>query len=126
MGPQLCYHLKVPNGETWQLEVKSVSQALTLCLANPKQHVKDHLRILNMPRPHETTRRRSTVVKEDRVKTTPKLVEESNTGLFHAKMNLPEAAKHCGMTEKEMKMTFWEYLKYNPPTDPINKPEHTD
>lgn len=60
------------------------------------------------------------------MKTTPKLVEESNTGLFHATMNLPGAAKHCGMTQKEMKMTFWEYLKYNPPTDPINKPEHTD
>ena len=68
--------------------------------------------------------RKSIVVKEDRVKTTPKLVEESNTGLFHAKMNLPEAAKHCGMTEKEMKMTFWEYLKYNPPVEPINKQEH--
>ena len=30
-------------------------------------------------------------------------------------MNLPAAAAHCGMTEKELKMTFWEYLKYNEP-----------
>jgi hypothetical protein len=30
-------------------------------------------------------------------------------------MNLPAAAAHCGMTQKELKMTFWEYLKYNEP-----------
>jgi hypothetical protein len=29
-------------------------------------------------------------------------------------MTLPAAAKHCGMTQKEMKMTFWEFLKYHP------------
>jgi len=29
-------------------------------------------------------------------------------------MNLPEAAKHCGMSNKEMKLTFFEFLKYNP------------
>jgi hypothetical protein len=29
-------------------------------------------------------------------------------------MTLPAAAKHCGMTEKEMKLTFWEFLKYHP------------
>jgi hypothetical protein len=39
-------------------------------------------------------------------------------------MNLPHAAKHCGMTEREMKMTFREFLKYNPPVEPINKQEH--
>jgi hypothetical protein len=50
------------------------------------------------------------------VKTTPENVKESNEGLFYAKMNLPEAAKHCGMTKKEMKLTFFEYLKYHPPT----------
>lgn len=48
-------------------------------------------------------------------KTTPENVRESHEGLFYATMNLPAAAKHCGMTEKEMKMTFWEFLKYNPP-----------
>lgn len=46
-------------------------------------------------------------------KTTPKNVKEANEALFRAKMTLPAAAEHCGMTQKEMKMTFWEYLKYN-------------
>ena len=53
---------------------------------------------------------------EQKVKTTPENVKEANEGLFHNKMNLPAAAKHCGMTQKEMKMIFWEYLKYNPMT----------
>jgi hypothetical protein len=47
------------------------------------------------------------------VKTTPQNVKEANEGLFRAKMNLLEAAKHCGMTKKEMRLTFFEYLKYN-------------
>ena len=51
---------------------------------------------------------------EEKVKTTPELVDEANFGLFRAKMTLPAAAKHCGMTQKEMKMTFWEFLKYHP------------
>jgi len=42
-------------------------------------------------------------------------VKEAHEALFHATMNLPTAAAHCGMTQKEMKMTFWEYLKYNEP-----------
>ena len=50
---------------------------------------------------------------EEKVKTTPENVKEANEGLFRAKMTLP-AAKHCGMTQKEMKMTFLEYLKYHP------------
>jgi hypothetical protein len=50
------------------------------------------------------------------VKTTPENVREANEGLFHAKMTLPAAAKHCGMTQKEMKLTFFEYLKYHPST----------
>ena len=49
------------------------------------------------------------------VKTTPENVKEANEALFHAKMTLPAAAKHCGMTQKEMKMTFLEYLKYHKP-----------
>ena len=56
----------------------------------------------------------ASVLKEPRVKTTPENVKEANEALFHNKMNLPAAAKHCGMTHKEMKLTFWEYLKYNP------------
>ena len=51
---------------------------------------------------------------EEKVKTTPENVKEANEGLFHAKMTLPAAAKHCGMTQKEMKLTFFEYLKYHP------------
>ena len=54
-------------------------------------------------------------LKEIPVKTTPENVKEANEGLFRAKMTLPAAAKHCGMTQKEMKLTFWEYLKYNKP-----------
>jgi len=50
-----------------------------------------------------------------KVKTTPQNVAEANQALFRATMNLPTAAKHCGMTEKEMKLTFWEFLKYNEP-----------
>jgi hypothetical protein len=49
------------------------------------------------------------------VKTTPANVKEANEALFRAKMTLPAAAKHCGMTQKEMKLTFFEYLKYNKP-----------
>ena len=55
------------------------------------------------------------------VKTTPQLVDEANQALFHATMNLPAAAAHCGMTQKEMKMTFWEFLKYNKPDYEISK-----
>jgi hypothetical protein len=51
-----------------------------------------------------------------KVKTTPENVREANEALFRATMNLPQAAVHCGMTQKEMKMTFHEYLKYHPPT----------
>lgn len=46
--------------------------------------------------------------------TTPQTVKEANEGLFYSTMNLPKAAAHCGMTLKEMKMTFREYLKYHP------------
>ncbi len=55
-------------------------------------------------------------LKSPRVKTTPQNVEEANQALFSATLNLPKAAAHCGMTQKEMKLTFWEYLKYHPPT----------
>jgi predicted Ser/Thr protein kinase len=53
-------------------------------------------------------------LKDVPVKTTPENVREANEGLFRAKMTLPAAAKHCGMTQKEMKLTFREYLKYHP------------
>jgi hypothetical protein len=54
-------------------------------------------------------------IKEIPVKTTPQNVREANENLFRAKWNLPQAAKHCGMSQKEMKLTFFEYLKYNKP-----------
>ena len=53
---------------------------------------------------------------EHPVKTTPENVKEANEGLFNCTMTIPAAAKHCGMTQKEMKLTFREYLKYNPIT----------
>lgn len=55
-------------------------------------------------------------LRQEPIKTTPENVKEANEGLFHAKMTLPAAAEHCGMTHKEMKLTFFEYLKYNNPT----------
>lgn len=57
-----------------------------------------------------------------RVKTTPQNVQESNEALFRASMNLPKAAEHCGMTQKEMKLTFWEFLKYNEPDYELPSP----
>tara|TARA_R110002050_G_scaffold382_1_gene2646 strand:- start:36477 stop:36665 length:189 start_codon:yes stop_codon:yes gene_type:complete len=48
------------------------------------------------------------------VKTTPQNVKEATDGLFRASMNLPTAALHCGMTQREMKHIFREYLKYHP------------
>ena len=55
-------------------------------------------------------------LKEQVVITTPQNVQEANEGLFNCTMTLPAAAKHCGMTKKEMKLTFFEYLKYHPTT----------
>ena len=51
---------------------------------------------------------------QPRVKTTPENVNEANEALFRDEMTLPAAAKHCGMTQREMKLTFWEFLKYHP------------
>jgi hypothetical protein len=55
-------------------------------------------------------------LKDIPVKTTPQNVEESNQALFKCTMTLPAAAKNCGMSQKEMKLTFFEYLKYHPGT----------
>ena len=54
-------------------------------------------------------------------KTTPENVKEAHEALFHATMNLPAAAAHCGMTQKQLKLTFWEYLKYNEPDYEISE-----
>ena len=36
--------------------------------------------------------------------------------LFSAKWNLPQAAKHCRLTHKEMKITFNEYCNFHQST----------
>ena len=36
--------------------------------------------------------------------------------LFSAKWNLPQAAEHCKLTHKEMKITFSEYCAFHEPT----------
>tara|TARA_S200002703_G_scaffold91376_1_gene78840 strand:- start:405 stop:569 length:165 start_codon:yes stop_codon:yes gene_type:complete len=36
--------------------------------------------------------------------------------LFSAKWNLPKAAKHANLTNKEMKITFNEYCAFHPST----------
>ena len=59
----------------------------------------------------------------EKIKTTPDNVKEANEALFHATMNLPAAALHCGMTEREMKHIFREYLKYHAPDYQV--PENT-
>lgn len=35
--------------------------------------------------------------------------------LFYAKKNLPDAAKSCNLTNKEMKIIFNEFCRLNPP-----------
>ena len=40
--------------------------------------------------------------------------------LWSAKWNLPKAADHCGLTNKEMKITFNEYCAFHPPTYVLN------
>jgi len=36
--------------------------------------------------------------------------------LFAAKWNVPKAAENCGLTWKEMKITFNEYCRFHSPT----------
>ena len=38
---------------------------------------------------------------------------ESMEMLFRAKWNVPKAADHCGLTVKEMKITFNEYCRFH-------------
>jgi hypothetical protein len=40
--------------------------------------------------------------------------------LFSAKWNVPKAASNCGLTNKEMKITFNEYCRLNPPSYNVN------
>ena len=48
--------------------------------------------------------------------------KEAMEKLFTARWNVPRAAKHCNLTNKEMKITFNQYCALNPPTyDPLNE-----
>jgi len=46
---------------------------------------------------------------------------EAMEKLFIAKWNIPKAARHCGLTDKEMKITFNEYCAFHPPTWMVDK-----
>lgn len=48
-------------------------------------------------------------------KTNPQTVNEAHLASFTGSMNMVAAAEHCGLTIREFKMTFREFLKYNPP-----------
>lgn len=47
------------------------------------------------------------------METTPQTVDEANLAAYTGKMNMCHAADHCGMTLKQFKLTFREYLKYH-------------
>ena len=49
------------------------------------------------------------------IETNPQNVQEANEAAFSGKMNMCECAKHCGMTLKQFKLIFREFLKYHPP-----------
>ena len=48
--------------------------------------------------------------------TNPQTVHEAHVASFTGSMNMIAAASHCGLTLREFKMTFREFLKYNPPS----------
>lgn len=50
-------------------------------------------------------------------KPNPRTVSEAHKAAWSGKLNMVKCADHCGMTLREFKLTFWEYLKYNPPLD---------
>lgn len=121
MGVQLCYHPDVVTSKTWQPKRTQDHQTATL-KANPKSLAKDEDNTPNMQQLLQIEQK--SVIVDKAVETTPELVQNANLGLFHASMNLPNAAKHCGMSQREMKMTFREFLKYNPPADCLNNPDN--
>ena len=48
---------------------------------------------------------------------------EAMEKLFYAKWNVPKAAKHCNLTDKEIKCVFSEWCGFNPPLYPEGKGE---
>ena len=47
-------------------------------------------------------------------RTNPETVKEAHLASYHGRMNMVDCAKHCGLTLREFKMTFHEFLKYHP------------
>jgi hypothetical protein len=48
--------------------------------------------------------------------------KEAMEKLFSARWNVPKAARHCNLTDKEMKITFSEYAELHPSTyDHLNE-----
>jgi hypothetical protein len=50
-------------------------------------------------------------------KPNPTNVQEAHEAAFTGKLNMVHCANHCGLTLKEFKMTFREFLKYNSASD---------
>ncbi len=50
--------------------------------------------------------------------TNPDTVADALKAAFQCRMNLVDCASYCGMTIREFKMAFREYIKYNPATYP--------
>ena len=48
-------------------------------------------------------------------KTNPQTVHEAHLASFTGSLSMSDAAAHCCLTLREFKMTFREFLKYNPP-----------
>lgn len=55
--------------------------------------------------------------------TNKKTVDTANELFFAGKCNLATAASICGMTSREYKLVFTEYVKHNPPTYNIKENE---
>jgi len=45
-----------------------------------------------------------------------KVTREAMENLFNARWNVPTAAKHCGLTVKELKICFHNYVETHQPT----------
>jgi len=45
----------------------------------------------------------------------PQNVREAQLAAFSGRMNMVHCADHCGLTLREFKMAFREFLKYNKP-----------
>ena len=48
--------------------------------------------------------------------TNPQNVREAHLAAFTGRLNMVKCADHCGMTLREFKMSFREFMKYNNPT----------